>query len=795
MIKSYLSTAFRNLIRHPLFSFLNLLGLGFSMAVCIIVLSIVKGQYDFDNFHKDGERIYRIITKVTTSDNEILSFATTPLPLNERVSQNYTGTENLTTVRPIYFIKGESSSKEIEIKAAFTTSSFFSLFSFQLMNGSSINSFNDPGSIVLSEETAEKFFGQSSPIGEIIKLQNLGAFKIIGVIKKTNFKSHLNYDAYISINSAVMLEKNGKLDSISNKWNDYLAGYTYVKLRPNINKDDITKFLSILTAGLKKNITFKNGEKSFRFFPQSLNNITPSSGLFLENSPGLSNKSISILILAVFVLLLLTCFNYSNLTIARSLTRTKEIGVRKVLGASRFQVFIQFLLEAILLSLIGFLFACILVPFVPLNTPFNNLFSGVNIDLKLIFFLLVFTFITGCIAGFLPGLIFSKFQPLQILKKLSNLKIMKGKHLTRALITIQFSISVILVINILIIYKQSDFMANADYGFNADNILNLKIPTNVNYKNLKNDLLSISGVNKVSAISSNFGSQSPDFCNAKSDLFSSSIALNYYFTDENIISNFQLKLISGENFWANSKVSQDNRIIVNEAAVKALNLGGPSQAIGRMLILDDTSKYFIIGVVKDFHFQNFKSLIAPMAFKYSQSQLSSLNVSIQRSNLKEVLSKIEVVYKKYSHENIDNLQMMKEQFQNHQSHIDDVKMIGFLSFLFLIIGCLGLLGISAYTVEIKIKEISIRKLLGASDSDIFMFLSKEYFIILIVSCLLGCPLGLILGQSFLNQFAYKIHIGPFILGIAVLFILAVGLITFGSQTLKSALSTPLQRVE
>src|SRR5258708_403619 len=475
MFLHYLKITIRNLSRQRLFTGINVFGLALSMSICLIVLMRIRDDFSYDRFHPDASNTYRIITEVSNKEGNTFRLASSPLPLAPDLKANYPFIEK--TVR--LYANGNKASngkKELYVNTAFTEPSFFDVFGFRLEKGDPHSALNAPNRIVLSKTTAANFFGSINPIGQTLSFTNLGDFQVSGVLQDPPGKSHIDFEAYASMSSVAGLEKNGRLSPALDHWENPMVAYTYVELKNNTSARQLTQALAQVKARLMKK--FNATEKQvYSFDIQSLNKISP--GEELGNSIGRGGtigKSMAEILIA-FVILLSACFNYTNLSIARSLSRAKEVGIRKVNGARRSQLFGQFITESVFIALLSLGLAYVLLIAMRDYAPFSAemIPADVPIDGTLAGIFVLFSLFTGLLAGILPAWALSSFRPVEVLKNLSTIKLFGGNGFRKALIIAQFSLSLVIIIFTMTFKKQFSYIVNADYRFNKNNLLTIPL--------------------------------------------------------------------------------------------------------------------------------------------------------------------------------------------------------------------------------------------------------------------------------------------------------------------------------
>lgn len=792
MLKTYIKTAIRNLLRYPFFSVINISALAISISFCLIVVAILKGQYEYDSFQSNKERIYRIVSSITDRENNRFTYATSPAPLGNDIIRRIPSVEEAACVTPIGSVQASYLNGALQLSTAFTNSSLFKIFELPLTRPSLINEFDQPNLAIVSKEAALRLFHSENPIGLVFSVEQLGDFKVVDVVDLDKVKTHINYEVYLSSPSLRQLEANRKIDLTQKDWVKYTSSFTYCMIANTKEASAVRSALLSVSMDATKLLSGNEDVKSISFQLQNLLDITPSRGYILDNSPGFSKNGIYFISLLVFVFLCLTCFNYSNITVARALTRTKEIGVRKVMGASRFQVFMQFVVESIVVSFLAMLLACVILPFIPLNDAFRNLFRSAKIDSLFVVLFILFSILTGLLAGVIPGTLLSKLKTIQVLQNLSNLKILKASYLYRFFAIVQFAICGIIIMVLFSMYRQNRFMATADYGFNYTNVVNVPVSSAQVAGVLQAELSNLPGVTNISGISANLGYHPSGYCELSTDGSSDGIESGYYFVDDKTVGNFGLDLVAGSDFKYGD--AERNEVIINELAAKRLGFKNNSEAIGKFTKIDDTLSAFIAGVVRDFHFENFKHPIQPMLLRYDPGKIKFLNVRIEPAAYPEILQSIKKKAKLAGVNLIDELQLMDVKIKDEQYHMQDILFISYIAIMLLTVCCLGVLGMAAYSAETRTKEISIRKLLGAGFGEVVMVLSKEYLVILLTAMTVAVPIGIIVSKIFLNNFAYRVSVDALSVVYAVMLVLLVGFTAFGSQIVKTAFVSPVKRL-
>jgi putative ABC transport system permease protein len=792
MLKNYLKIAIRNLSRYKLFSFINIFGLALSMSICLIVMIHLREQLNYDKFHPYPGRTYRIITEITNKQGSGFRFASSPLPFATALASNYDLIERSARIYAPAAEKAVAGKKELTVNAAFTEPAFLDIFGFKLKTGNEHSALTQPNSIVLNRETAEKFFGGSNAVGQIVDLPRLGNFQVTGVLDKPAGKSHIDFDAYLSMSSVPQLEKSGKLPPVLDQWNATIPAYTYVLLKKGASKKQLDKAVAQLSATLLRDSKSKlTGKESFAFEVQPFNKII--LGEELNNSIGNIGSTGKMLaeVLIGFIILLSACFNFTNLSIARSLNRGKEVGIRKVSGASRYQVFGQFIFESVFISFLSLGFAYVLLRLMIDHAPFIDEIISLDFsfDGGLFLWFTLFTLFTGLLAGMLPAWVLSSFKPVEVLKNLSNIKLFGSNNFRKMLIIVQFILALVITIFTTIASRQFSYMANADPGYNRDNLLVVPLQ-GADRALLTAEIGRLSGVQNVAASSGVFGGNSPGSILAKLQADKEPIKMDFYDVDRNFIATMGLQLSAGQNFPGDINEKKEQFVIANETAARTLGFKTAAEVIGKTIVLNDSTEVQVAGVMKDFHFQSLAVPLSPLLLRYRPQAYNLLLVKTTVIS-KTLPAEIAAIWRKTNPMQEFKSSWLKEELYERQSAWGTVSMLGFLAFMTITIACLGLLGMVIYNTETRRKEIGIRKVMGASVATIIGLLSKSFLKLVVIAGLIALPIGYVCGFLFLNIFANRVQMGFVSLVFSFLGLLLIVMITISSQILKVATANPV----
>jgi putative ABC transport system permease protein len=797
MFKNILTTALRNIYRNRAFSFINLTGLSISMSLAMLIILIVKEQYTFDNFHKDGEQIYRVNTRALRVDGGNEPYASVPLALGSALQDNYTFADKVVRINRDFNGDATYGNVNVPLQGLFVDPSFLEVFNFPLAKGNPALALNEPNAVVITQPTAERIFGTTNPLGQTISISGYGEFTVTGVLQPITNKTHFDFEVLGSFTALPSLEKAGVVSQALENWNNFYSGYVYFKLKKDRSATEVEEALSAIAKKNYTGLRLETRDKGYEFFLQPLGDITP--GPILSNQMGQGMPTFLLMFLSALagIVLLMSIFNFTNLMIAKSLSRAREVGVRKVVGAKRFQVFLQFVSETVVFSLLALLLSYVLLQFLKsgyLQLPLNEEFAmELKEDGSLFLIFIGFAIAVGILAGLLPASYLSAFRPVKVLKDAGNLKIYSRLTFRKILMVTQFTFSVIFVVVVLVIHRQIDFMLTADYGFDEKNKINLRLQ-GVEFEKAASEIRALSGVISVGGVSHRLGTWSDRSSDYKHHQGDEPFVMRDFLVDDNYIHNLNLTFLAGKNFTAEEQGDREKHVILNESALTSFSFANPVEAIGQSIYVDDSVMLQVIGVVKDFHYRPLNSQIGPLALRYSTTELSYLNALIVPSQKEQVIAALESIWKKIDPVHTIDYMMMDEEIDDayRQAGMQDILVIvGYIAFLAVVLACLGMLGMAMYATKVRVKEVGVRKVMGASVTDVVYLLSRSFMILIGIAILLGTPVSFFFGNMFLNLYAYKIEITPLLIGCGASIIAGLGLVIICSQTVKAAISNPV----
>lgn len=788
MLKNYFKIAFRNLWRHRVFSFINIMGLSVGMTACLLIFLYVRFEMSYDKFHPKVDRIYRVVADIKTP-TETIPAGGPAWAVPSHIKIDFPEVEAFTRVMGdnLLFRKGDI--KFIESNAIWADSAFFSIFHFPLLQGNARTALKEPFSIVLTESAAKKYFGKANPMGQTILMTGdaLPA-TVTGIIKDMPENTQVKGDVIVSM-STITQKWDNKLDD---QWSNYSPA-AYLLLKGGTNAMALQKkFPAFLEKWNGKEM------KQGQMYPTLLLEALKDNYLYStrDGSKNGNVKNVFIFSIIALFILIIACINFINLTTARATERAKEVGIRKVAGAVKSQLARQFIGESIIICFIAYLLTLALSAL--LLPSFNELAGktisqGIFEDGQLLLLLLGAAVAIGLLAGIYPAFILAAFKPIEVLKGRFATGA-KGGVLRKSLVISQFAISIALIIGTIIVYLQMSYMRNQNLGFNKDHVMVIDTNEDKARQTLQLAVSGLPNVQLTSLSSSVPGSGNPGAYsqveNVKGDLQIANLDL--YFVDFDYIPLFNLQMAAGRPFSRSFKTDSNQAMILNEAAVKILGYPSPEQAIGkRFKQWGHEGK--IIGVIKDFHFQSLQQPIKPLTMRLQWERNDLLSIKVGTANLSNTIAAIEKKYKSVIPNRPFSYYFMDEFFDRQYRSEERFGRL-FLNFaiLAIFISCLGLLGLASYSTMQRTREIGIRKVMGASVSNIINLLSRDFLKLVIISFFIAAPVAWYLMHQWLADFAYRTPINWWIFATAGIMAVLIAVITISFQAIKAAVSNPVK---
>jgi putative ABC transport system permease protein len=795
MIKNYFKIAWRNLWRNKVFSAINILGLSIGLACCIVMFLFIQHELSYDKFNVNARNIYRI-TSIFAEEKDKKELSVTPAPWAPMMKKDYPEIkEFVRLLKAEKTIVGQAGDQHFyEKDILYADSTFFKIFSIDLERGDVKKALERPNSIILTEEAAQKYFGNADPIGKTLEINSFGRTfnaEVTAIAKKAPDASHFKFSSLISLQT---------LGDLSNMWSFHMF-QSYVLLSGKVSAKDVEKKFSDFTNKYILNNPQADGKQDI--FLQPLLDIHLHSTMVGEI--GVNSDIVYVYVfagVAIFILLI-ACFNFTNLSTARSLLRAKEVGLRKVVGASKAQLLKQFLGETAFFATISLVFA-VIIAFLIL--PVFNQLSDRQLSISfrqnypLIIMLLLLILFVGLLAGLYPATILSSFRPVEVLKG-KLFKNVKGVSFRKILVTLQFVVSIALITSTILVNQQLKFLQNKKLGFDKDNVAVLTLPGNSDSAKLetfKAALAGNPGIRSAGASSSIPGPIIPiNMVNNGNTDLSKAQSMQMLFVDNDFISTMNMKLVAGRNFSKDYPTDRTEGFILNEEAVKKMGWGSAVKAIGKTFQWVQPNVVLksgvVIGVVQDFNITPLKSAVQPLVMHIYPFRLQYLYIRFDQSKADNVIGIIEKTFNQF---------YAKQSFE--YSFLDDTlaamykseKKLGiifsYFSYLAIIIACLGILGLSLYSIQRRIKEIGIRKVIGASVSRITGLLIKEFIQPILIASILAVPIVWYGMNKWLQDFAYRINISWWVFAVAGMLALIIAILTVSFQAIKAAIANPVK---
>jgi len=805
MIRNYFKTAVRNLFRHRFFSLINIFGLAMAMSICMGIIMLVADQLQYDAYNTNKDSIYRVTSIITNEDlkpsEDGTINSTTPMPLREEL-EKYASIDYVVRFRRGFgngWIEFEHQDVNVPLAGYYADPRALEMFQYELQYGDQATALRDPYSVVLTRKAADKLFSEENPLGKTVKVGDLGLYTITGVLKETENKTHIAFEGLASMSSLVSLEAQGKEKNVFGDWDNFWNSWTYIRVKDGTTREDIQKSLDeIFEAKIAAN---PNPEANKLLLQtQRLTELTP--GPFVNNPIGPSLPWLLIYILTGLagVIMITSCFNFTNLSVARSLTRAREIGVRKVNGATRLQIFGQFISEAIVVSMCALVLSLALLMLVKpliLQLNFARIFRwDLASNLQVYGVFLAFAIFVGALAGLFPSLVLSAFKPVKVLKNLGTMKLFSRMGLRKALLVSQFTLALVFILSVTVLNQQLDLFLHKDHGFDMSSQLRVKV-NKTPIAPFKTELLKHGNIVNATA-ASHLPAAGIQYGNDFRKPGDKDWTMMYYFlVDEDYASNLGLSMVAGTFFDQTAIESNKRFIVLNETAVKKFNFASPLDAIGNELIdhADSTSRT-IIGVVKDYNHQALLQNIQPLALIYEPERFQLVQVRYSGTFEEGMKSVSEAWAKTNAGVKLDARDMQGEVMVLYNTIFGDaVQVLGFIALLAIVISCLGLLGMATYATETRIKEVSIRKVLGSTNGALIYLLSKGFLVIIMIAIVIGVPLAYFANTAWLELLPYHVTVNLGVIAFGVSMLILFAIVTVGSQTYRATFVNPVDNLK
>lgn len=791
MLGSYIKTSGRSIMRNKLFSAINIVGLSVSMSVGLLMIGVLSDIFSYDKFHVNHNRIYRVTSLHEFLGNSNSQWnASNSMTVGRDLQENFPEIEKTAVLHTGFDGVVQYNETMIPLGGLWANESMFDVFSFNLLQGNAATALKQPFSIVLTETSVKKIFGTENALGKVITLEKDRQYTVTGIVQDPPIFSHLKFDMLGSLSTREIV----KADDVEWKWDNVWNTYVYALLQEDADLDALQKKLD--TYAHKHDNEVANVKVHLSLQP--ISNILIGEDHNNELGPTLGSITLWIFIAITAVVLLSACFNYTNLSIARALRRSREVGVRKIVGAVKSHIISQFVIEAIMISLVALVIAFGL--FVLLRPHLLNLQSDLKqllvLDLSpaLIGYFASFAILIGILAGIFPALFFSKINAVKVIKDLSSVQVFRKLTMRKVLIVFQYCISIIFITSTFIIYKQYQHFMAYEMGFNTENIVNIRLQGN-KADILRHELSALPEVKSISQsrVLAGTGNYWGTYLKNPKDPADSTMVW-YNFIDENYIPLHQFEVMAGRNFTAKPDSAKEDEVIVNQQILKRYNIASqvPSDAIGEVIEFDH-KKVTIIGVIHDYMYGKADNAnTTDVLLRYGKDSNGFLNVKIETTDWVATREKLEEIWKKVDPVHPLQAKLYTDQLKDGFDGLSaSIKLAGFMAALAICIASLGLLGMVIFTTETRLREISIRKVLGASEGRLIVLLGKSFFILLAVAAGIALPITyLFFDQILLVQMGNHTSIAPYEMFIGVIGIMGIAAIMIGSQTFKVARANP-----
>ncbi|HKB44383.1 MAG TPA: ABC transporter permease, partial [Chitinophagaceae bacterium] len=805
MIRNYLKIAFRNLTKYKFISFINLFGLTIGLTCCLLIFTFILHELSYDKYQPNADRIYRITRTFNNPQTGAVSLilSTISPPFGPLLQNDFKEIEDMTSTLSNGTTATRYNDKMFNEQNVFIADDkLFDFFEVKTVDGNPKKALSEPYSVMLTDDIAKKYFGDEDPMNKIIKISPNGSylnFKVTGIYKPFPSNTHFHPDMLVSFSTLNDTLVYGA-ENLRTNWGNN-SFFTYIRLPKNYDPKKLeAQFPAFLDRNMIGEYTTTKPSKATSIALQKLTDIHLRSHTDYEAEANGDIKRVWIFSAIALFILLIACINYMNLSTARSTLRAREIGIRKVSGAQRKEIITQFLSESVLISWIAMLLAFGLTL---LALPWLNELSGqklnINILLKwqIIIPVLIVPFFVGIVSGIYPALFMSSFQPVKVLK--GFLKVGGGNiSFRKVLVTIQFAISIILIICTAIVFAQMRYMQNKSLGFNKEHIVTIPYTPDLSdkYEAFRTELLSNSNIKNAGRSSRIPTGRLLDEMGTKissgDTLAPVMTDIKFVTSDYDFIPTYGVKVLAGRGFSRDFGVDTSS-FIINEAAAKILGFKNNNDAIGKNLGYGNiTGK--LVGVINDFHFESMHQKIVPLLlFKPKNPNFfGRISIKIGGNNIPAALSHIENTWKKFLPETPYQYTFLDENFEKlYKAEEKQKTILTIFACIAIFIACLGLFGLSAFAITQRIKEIGIRKVLGASIGSIVQLLSKDFLILVAISAVIAFPVAWYTMNNWLQDFAYRISMPWWIFIIAGIVAAFIALVTISFQAIKAAISNPV----
>jgi len=777
MLHNYLKVAVRNLYQYKYFSILNAFGLAVGMTVSLLLISLVTFVRTYDDFHIHGDHIYTIVSERTEGVDESI-WATAPFALVERLQQ-HPDVQEVVRINSSFREEIKHAQGTLSLRGYYVEPDFLKVFTYEITQGNAVLALTQPNRVILTESAAMKFFNSTQVLGKTLELERGGLMEVAAVMKDHPINTHLKFDVLVSFATLPPVQA-----SLSDRWTNYDREYLYVLLAENGSQKKLGEYLNKVAEDAYATLPVK-----VNFDTKHLSEIAMGADYRMAIGPKWEASGMIVFAVVALLILLPACFNYTNISIARALKRSKEIGLRKTMGGQKNQIFFQFITETVVITLIS-LVGAILIFFLIRPEFLNSLVASSSLDLSLtprmLLYFILFALGTGLVAGTFPALYFGGLNPIQALKNKAHAG-SSGMRVRKVLTIFQFALSFGFILSLVVFSRQYKYSINFDFGFTKENIVDVHLQ-GVKAELVKTEFSTLASVQSVAMSSELMGLSHSNTWVKNADKDSAEV--NQLFVDRNYLSMFGLTLLAGKNF-PDETWQRERFIIVNEEFLKHYNIETPVEAIGRTYLVEG-NELEVLGVVKNFHFASLRYPIDKFFFRMNPKHFAYAHLKVHATDAYGMFTEFETRWKNLNPEQKLEADFFEEELNDgYSSYVVMIKIVGFLGFLAITISLLGMLGMVVYTSETKAKEVSIRKVMGATVYSLALLLSKDYLKLMMWAILFAVPITTTLFYFLLPGIQYySVSLTPWDVLLSAAILLGLGFATIASQTHKTAMINP-----
>lgn len=806
MLRNFFKTAARNILRHKAYSIINFVGLTCGVTLALLIMVYVRSEISFDNFHTKGDRLYRI--KYLAPNG--LELATSPPPLTPAMPEYFPEVELAGRMygRNVSMKRPEASESFEETGVFFADSSIMKMMTFEFVKGDPAKALTEEFTVIINEEMATKYFGDKDPIGETLLFAGKHSFRVTGVVKDFPENSHINFNMLVPYENMYDMEADETAQLLRNalKVNFIIShGYTYVLLKEGADPANVDKNMGELLK--KYALPQLQVGQVFTLFP--VRDIHMNSTMLAE--PNSTNTWSNILIFAGVGLLtvIIACINYINLSTAQSFTRIKEIGIRKILGSFKYQIVVQFLAESFLFCFIAFVLSYVAFY---ISLPWLNDLMGKElqfnqvVDAQLVMASVALLVLTTLLAGGYPSYFVTKFESVNTLKG-NGSGAVGGQLLRKALIVFQLGIACMLLSGSLLIIKQLDFLTSRPLGFKKDHIVTIPLfSQNLNgifgrpdstfrtrLRSFRDEIEAQAGVMNT-AMSSNvpglgvaYRGTVPEGFTQEDNMFLADISADYDF-----FNTYDIELVAGRTFAREFPTDPTEGFMVNETAVREFKWETPEKAIGKT-INREGKKGKVVGVIKDINFTSLTTPVSPLILEYNADQMSQLSIRFENADVEHILDKIEGTWNSMFPEKSFQFTFLDEQLnQQYQNFQNFGTIIQTFTIIAILIACLGVYGLVLFVVQRKVKEIGVRKVLGASVASILNLIYRDFALLIVIAFVIGTPVAWYFMDQWLENFSYRTSIDMWTFVLSFVLVVLITTLTIAYQAVRASMANPVK---